>query len=246
MNVLILAAGYGTRLYPLTKDTPKPLLPIQGKPLIDYLVDKTRRIDNFSQLVVVTNNKFFIHFEQWARRYKNFKVKIKIVNDGTHSNSDRLGSMGDIDFVLRKLGIKEDLLILGGDNLFDKDLRKFIEQAKEKSPRVTIGLFDIKDKEAAQKFGVVTLDDQKKIIAFEEKPQNPQTTLIGMCLYFFPQDSLPLVSLYLQETKKRDTSGDYIDWLFRREDVYGFTFRGKWYDIGSLEAYDEAQRSFKT
>ena len=246
MHFLILAAGYGTRLYPLTKDTPKPLLPVQGRPLIDYLVDKTRCLDNLSQLIVVTNHKFSPHFEHWAKEHKNFKAKIQIVDDGTQSNDDRLGSMGDIDFVLRKLGIREDILILGGDNLFDQDLKKFIEYAKEKIPRITTGLFDIKEKEAAQKFGVVCLNNEKKVIAFDEKPQNPQSTLIGMCLYFLPKQSLPLVATYLQETKRKDTSGDFIKWLSQREDVYGFTFIGKWYDIGSLEAYDEAQRSFKT
>ena len=245
MNVLILAAGYGTRLYPLTKDTPKPLLPIHDKPLIDYLVDKVRDIDHLSHLIVVTNHKFSPHFKNWTKERKNLKVKIQIMDDGTQSNDDRLGSMGDIDFVLRKLGIKEDILVLGGDNLFDQGLEKFISYAKEKSPRVTTGLFDIKDTDAAKQFGVVNLNDQQKVVAFEEKPKNPQSTLIGMCLYFIPKQSLPLVSTYLQETKKQDTSGDFIKWLFKREDVYGFTFFGKWYDIGSLEAYDEAQKSFR-
>ena len=245
MQVLILAAGYGTRLYPLTKDTPKPLLPIQGKPLINYLVEKIHFIGDLSKLIVVTNDKFTKHFEQWADQYKNLKAKIQIVNDGTKTNEDRLGSMGDIDFVIRNLKIKEDLLILGGDNLFDQGLEEFLKYSRTKSPRVTTGLFDIRNKAEAKKFGVVTLNEQKKVVSFEEKPEHPQSTLIGMCLYFLPRESLPLVARYLHESKKNDTSGDYIKWLFKKEDVYGFTFNGKWYDIGSLEAYDEAQRDFK-
>ena len=256
MRVLILAAGYGTRLYPLTKDTPKPLLPIQGKPLVDYLLEKVQNLPDLRAVMVVTNNKFFPHFQNWAKQHQNFKnesplkensprAQIRILNDGTDSNENRLGSMGDIDFVLRKEAINEDLLVLGGDNLFNQGLDEFVQTAKNKSPRVTIGLFDLRDKGAAKNFGVVSLDQKKRVVSFEEKPQNPQSSLIGMCLYYFPKDSLGLIRDYLNETKRADTSGDYIQWLFKKEDVYAVVFQGKWYDIGSLEAYEEAQKSFR-
>ena len=244
MQVLILAAGYATRLYPLTQNTPKPLLPIKGKPLIDYLLDKVEPIKELSSVVVVTNDKFYSHFEKWAGGYRNFKAKIRIVNDQTQSNEDRLGSIGDVDFVLRKGLITDDLLVLGGDNLFEEKLDGFGQWARQRSPAAVVGVFDIKDKKEAAKFGVVSVDPRGKIISFEEKPQNPQSTLIGMCLYFFPKPTLPRVSQYLQESRTSDTTGDYIQWLSQTEDVYGFTFHGKWYDIGSLEAYREAEEKF--
>ncbi len=246
MQALILAAGYGTRLYPLTKNTPKPLLPIQGKPLVDYLLEKFQNIPDLRVVMVVTNNKFFPHFQNWAKQHKNFKAEIRILNDGTDSNETRLGSMGDIDFALRKEAVKEDLLVLGGDNLFDQGLDEFVQTAKKKSPRGTIGLFDLKDKRTAKNFGVVSLDQEKRVVSFEEKPQNPQSSLIGMCLYYFPKDSLGLIRDYLNESKRADTSGEYIQWLFKKEDVYAVVFQGKWYDIGSLEAYEEAQKNFRT
>lgn len=246
MQVLILAAGYGTRLYPLTQNTPKPLLPIQGKPLIDYLLEKIQSLADLRKVTVITNNKFFPHFQSWAGQHRNFKVEIRILNDGTDSNERRLGSMGDIDFALKKEAIDEDLLVIGGDNLFDQGLGGFVQTAKKKSPRVTIGLFDLKDKQTARNFGVVSVDQEKKIVSFEEKPPNPKSSLIAMCLYYFPQDSLGLIQKYLNDSKRSDTSGDYIQWLFKREEVYAVVFQGKWYDIGSLEAYEDAQKNFRT
>jgi len=246
MQILILAAGYGTRLYPLTKDTPKPLLPIQGKPLVDYLLEKIQHLIGLNRIMVVTNKKFHPRFQNWKNQHKDLKVPLSVLNDGSDKNENRLGSMGDINFAVHKEAVEEDLLVVGGDNLFDQPLDEFVQTAKKKSPRVTIGLFDLKDQRAAKNFGVVSLDEKKRVISFEEKPQNPQSSLIGMCLYYFPKDSLGLIRDYLNESKRADTSGEYIQWLFKKEDVYAVVLQGKWYDIGSLEAYEEAQKNFRT
>ncbi len=245
MKVLILAAGYGTRLEVIAKDIPKPLLSIKDRPLIDYIADKFRNLSGISQILVVTNNKFFHAFESWAEKQKDFSQKPKVINDGSKSPDERLGSMGDINFVIQKEKISEDLLVVGGDNLFDAGLEDFIRRAKENSPHVTIGLYDIKEKEKAKIFGVVGLDEKGKVISFEEKPSQPKSTLIGMCLYYYPKESLGLVDRYLKESKKSDTAGDYINWLYQKESVYGFKFSGKWYDIGSVESYYEASGNFK-
>ncbi len=245
MKVLILAAGYGTRLYPLTLDRPKPLLEVGGKPIVNYLIDKVRWYSGVNEVVVVTNNKFYPHFSRWAKANKSFPVPVSVVNDGTKTNEDRLGSMGDIDFVIKKKNIREDLLVMGGDNLFDLGLNNYFFHAQKNSPRTTIGLYDILDIGEAKKFGVVELDAQKKVVSFMEKPDQPRSTLIGMCLYYLPAESLKRVREYLHASKSADTSGDYIRWLFTQETVFGFKFEGKWYDIGSIEAYHAAQSEFR-
>ncbi|MCK4881553.1 MAG: nucleotidyltransferase family protein [Candidatus Omnitrophica bacterium] len=244
MKALILAAGYGTRLYALVKDTPKALLPIHERPLIDYILDRIKDLDGLDGLVLVTNDKFYLVFQEWAEQHKDFPHKIRVVNDGTKTPEDRLGSIGDIEFALKEAQLDDDVLVIGGDNLFDYNITEYIEFAKAKSPSVSIGLYDVGDLQEATKFGVVGLDDSSKIVSFEEKPEEPQSTLVAMCFYYLPRNSLGLINDYLVESKKSDTAGDYIRWLYQKNDVYGFTFTGKWYDIGSVEAYKEAQEKF--
>ena len=244
MQVLILAAGYGTRLYPLIKDTPKALLAVNNRPLVDYILDKFEYLPEISQVLLVTNNKFKKNFDNWAQDHKDFPVKIKIINDGTNSPDDRLGSMGDINYVITHEKINEDLLVVGSDNLFDAKLDDFIRFSKKNAPFTTIGLYDIGSKENAKIYGVVELAAEQKILSFEEKPAQPKSSLIGMCLYFYPRPSLNFVGRFLTETQKADKAGDYIQWLYKKEPVYGFKFQGKWYDIGSVESYQDAAEHF--
>jgi len=244
MRVLILAGGYGTRLYPIIVDTPKVLLQVCGRPLVDYLLDKVREFRELQEILVVTNNKFYSQMQDWAAAKKDFPFPIKIVNDGTTSPENRLGSVGDIDFVIKQCAVEDDLLVLGGDNLFDYSLAPAVEFARAKSPRATVGLYDIGSKEAAKIFGVVAMDKSGKVTSFEEKPANPKSSLIAMCFYYLPKITLGFVDEYLKATGKADKAGEYIRWLAEEKGVYGFQFRGKWYDIGSVEAYNEAQKSF--
>ena len=245
MKALILAAGYGTRLYPLTKNTAKPLLTFNGKTMLNWLLEKIQDFQELNEVLVVSNDKFYQDFQAWARENKQFPVPISVVNDGTKSNEDRLGSIGDISFVLKKNKISEDLLVLGGDNLFDYALTDYIAFARKKSPKVSIGLYDIRDINEAKIFGVVQTDQDKKIISFEEKPAQPKSSLIAMCLYYLPKESLVLIEEYIRQSQKADAAGGYIGWLSQRETVFGYDFQGKWYDIGSLEAYYSAQKDFQ-
>ncbi|MDD3375420.1 MAG: nucleotidyltransferase family protein [Candidatus Omnitrophica bacterium] len=245
MKTLILAAGYGTRLYPLTKDQPKPLLPIGDKPLIDHLIEKVKNASDLSEVYVVTNDKFFEHFKDWASGKKDFSFPITIINDKTETPEDRLGSIGDIRFVANQHDIKEDLLVIGGDNLFDYALDEFLNFAKEQSDKVTVGLYDIKEKEMAKKFGVAMMNGNRNITVFEEKPAKPKTSLIAMCLYYMPVETLSLIAEYIKESGKVDLAGDYIKWLCQLKKLLGFQFEGKWYDIGSIEAYTQAQIDFR-
>ena len=242
MKALILAAGYGTRLASVIKDTPKPLIPVGDRPLVDYVVDKLQNIKSLTEIVVVSNNKFTPHFQQWANPRKG--IPIRIVNDGTNTPEERLGSVGDIRFVWENERSLDDWLIIGGDNLFDGDLSEFINYANTKSPAMTIGIYDIHDIQAATKFGVLGIDASKKVISFQEKPQKPASSLITMCLYYFPQQTLVYLDEYLKESKAVDAAGSYIKWLSEKKNVYGFQFSGKWYDIGSIESLEDARSHY--
>ena len=244
MKALILAAGYGTRMYPLIKDTPKAMLDINGRPLIEYIMDRLSVIKTLNEIVIVTNNKFYANFKEWAEDLGDSNMTIKVLNDGSTSPEERLGSIGDIAFAINKAGIKEDLLIVGSDNIFDFNVEEYIAFADDKAPSVSIGLYDIHDLSEAHKYGVVSIANDGKITSFEEKPENPKSTLISMCFYYLPAASLGLIGEYLNATSKSDKAGDYIQWLIRDNDVFGFNFEGKWYDIGSIETYEEAKNRF--
>ena len=244
MKALILAAGYGTRLASVIKDTPKPLIPVGHRPLVDYVVDRLLGIKSLEEVVVVSNNKFIPHFIKWSSSHDG-KLPFRVVNDGTNTPEERLGSVGDIRYVWQREAAPEDWLVIGGDNLFDGDLAPFVDFAVSKGPAVTIGVFDIKDIPAASKFGVLGLDKTQKVISFQEKPKTPVSSLITMCLYYFPKESLGLLEEYLKQSKAVDAAGSYIQWLSEKKTVYGFQFSGKWYDIGSIESLEEARSHFK-
>lgn len=243
MKVLILAAGYGTRLASVIKDTPKPLIPVNSRPLIDHIMLSLKGLSDLEEIVVVSNNKFYLQFQTWAALHK--EVSLRVLNDGTNCPEERLGSVGTINFAWGKENDLSDWLVIGGDNLFDQNVKDFMSFAASKSPAVTIGAYDIHDIEAATKFGVISLNDKDRVISFEEKPQHPRSSMITMCLYYFPKSTLGYLKEYLAVSKALDAAGSYIKWLAQNKDVYGFKFGGRWYDIGSIESLQEAQRYFK-
>ncbi len=235
-----MAAGYATRLYPLTKEYPKPLLEVGKRPIINYIIDKLDGLDEIDEIIVVTNSKFIPKFKKWRSRLKS-KERITLVDDLTKSNSDRLGAIGDMNFVINTKRLKDDLLVIGGDNLFNCDLREFLSFVKENTGPV-IGAYNIKDIRQAKKYGVIKLGAQFKIVDFKEKPKNPKSSLIAMCLYYFPKEKLRLIKEYVNsKTYKYDATGFYIDWLRKKVPVYGFVFSGFWYDIGDYKVYREAK-----
>ncbi len=246
MKALILAAGYGTRLYPLTKTYPKALLPVAGKPIINYIIGKLAQIKKIREAVVVTNDKFFLNFKEWAENSgpENASISLKILNDETKTEGARLGAIGDICFALGKEAPDEDVVIFGGDNLFEEELDDFLEFALSRKPGVTIGVYDIASRQAASKYGVVSLGGSNKIIDFREKPANPGSSLIATCLYYIPYERLERFPEYAASSKEMDASGSFIGWLSRKEDVYGFVFKRHWYDIGDPQVYREADSVF--
>lgn len=244
MKALILAAGYATRLYPLTRKYPKPLLPVKKRPIIDYIVDKLDAASQVSEIIVVTNSKFIRCFRKWEKALRISKPLV-LVDDLTRDNASRLGAIGDVDFVLRKKKLKNDLLVIGGDNLFDAGLQGFLSFVKKHKDSPVIGAYDAKDLNRAKHYGVIRLDKNKRLVDFKEKPAKPRSTLIAMCLYYFPARSLALIRKYLKVRRKRhDATGLYIDWLKEKMPLYGFVFGGAWHDIGGHEFYQEARETF--
>ncbi len=238
MKVLILAAGYGTRLYPYTRNIPKPLLKVNNKPIIEYLLEKVERLDDVSEIIVVTNARFFKQLSAWKKGLMG--GKIRIVNDLTESPEERLGAIGDMDFVFSREAnaAADDFLVLGGDNFFEEPFEDFVRFAQKNKPWLTIGVFDIRDKIEARHYGVVSLDRKRQIRDFTEKPLKPKSSLIATCLYYFPRQKLGLIKEYLASSGNScDAAGNYISWLISKEKVCGFVFRKLWCDIGRLQTY---------
>lgn len=243
MNALILAAGYATRLYPLTQNFPKPLLPIGSRPIIDYIIEGLRKISELKNVWVVTNRPFFRYFQDWRKSHSD-KARLGIINDGTQTPEERLGAVRDMEFVIEKEKINSDLLVIGGDNLFEFDLRNFAVQGQSHKPYPTMGVYDIGSKTVAKRFGVVTLDSKGRVSHFVEKPVRPHSTLAAMCLYYFPKESLPWIRRYLDSGENADAPGHYLSWLVREESVYGYLFEGEWVDIGDLKAYEKTHSRY--
>jgi len=235
MKAIVLAAGYATRLYPLTKDKAKPLLPAGDKLMIDWIIDKIKEVPEINEIIIVTNSKFYEDFKNWAEG----KEKIKILNDGTTSNEDRLGVVDDIIFAIEKENIKEDILIVGGDNLFEFDLNKLVELSKEKNAS-TIAAFDVKTIEEARKLGNVIADETGKIIDIEEKPQNPKSTLAATLCYFIRAEDIT------DAVSQKNTKGIPLPkLLLKTKSVYAVVYTKPWYDIGSHEQYKEVNKIYK-
>ena len=240
-KALILAAGYATRLYPLTLSIPKPLLKITGKrTVIDFIVGDLIASAALDEIVVVTNHKFHADFSAWAQRRRS-RVKITVLDDGTRSNEDRLGAIGDIYYAVKKRKITDDCIVIGGDNLFDRGFKNFLKFALTHKPFASLGLFDIRDKKEATRFGVVSIDKKARVVDFQEKPAKPKSTLVATCLYYFTARTLELLEKYVNDrSTSKDAPGNYIRWLLGQDAVYGFTLKkGHWVDIGHFDSYKE-------
>jgi glucose-1-phosphate thymidylyltransferase len=246
MNILILAAGYATRLYPLTLNKAKPLLEIAGKPMIERIIEQLGSVSDLGTLYVVTNAKFAAQFEDWAKRLheRSPNLQIRVVNDGSTSDDDKLGAIGDINLVVTKEGLaNQDLLVIAGDNLFTDPLDSFVSYAQGKE--AVVAVFDVGSREAMKKYASVTLNDAGVITRFQEKPQNPESTLAALALYYYSRSILPLIQEYLSEGNNPDQPGRFLEWLYTRKPVNTFEIKGGWLDIGSKETLEEADRLFR-
>jgi len=245
MNVLILAAGYATRLYPLTLTQPKSLLPVAGKPMVEHVIDNLEPIGGISRVYVVTNAKFADRFQKWADNYRATKSRLEftVVNDGSTNETDKLGAIGDLHFVLTREKVDGDLLVVAGDNLFSQSLAAFGEFCRRKNTPV-LGVYDVGSLEKVKQFNSLSIDGEGRITHFEEKPKHPTSTLTGIALYYYPRETLRLVRQYIAEGNNPDQPGRLIQWLYPRTAVYTWVVPGIWFDIGSKESLAEANKIF--
>jgi glucose-1-phosphate thymidylyltransferase len=195
---------------------------------------------------VVTNAKFAGHFQKWSDEYrskKNPKLDFTIVNDGSTDDSNKLGAIGDMNLVINKEKIQDDLIVVAGDNLFSESVEAFGKYCREKKAPV-LAVYDVGNLEQIKKYNSITIDASGKITFFEEKPKAPTSTLTGIALYYYPKETLPLIKQYVAEGNNPDQPGRLVQWLYTRTPVYTWTVPGLWYDIGSKETLEEANRIF--
>jgi glucose-1-phosphate thymidylyltransferase len=240
MKALVLAAGYATRLRPLTNTWAKELLPVGGRPIIDWIVDAIAEVDEVEEIHVVTNARKAPAFREWARGHD-----VEVHDDGTTSNDDRLGAIGDLRFVVERAGIDDHLLAIAGDNLFEFSLRDYVSYWRDKGRASAVAVRDVGSRELASQYGIVDLDADDRILDFVEKPADPPSTLAATATYLFHRDHVALVGEYLASGNSPDQPGRYVGWLQAREPVYGWVFDETWFDIGNVSQLLEADNHLR-
>ncbi len=241
MKCLILAAGYATRLYPLTENFPKPLLKVQDKTILDWLIEDIDAAGVVDEYVVISNHKFADHFRTWA---KTCLQKITILDDGTESNETRLGAVKDIQFAIDELHLQDDLLIIAGDNLLDFSLTDYIAYQKEKQTTVIMRYWE-PDENKLHKTGVAVVDENDRILEMEEKPAEPKSNWCTPPFYIYKAEDVPLVKAGIEAGCGVDAPGSFIAWLSTQTVVHAYEMPGRRYDIGNLESYEAVQKEYR-
>ncbi len=242
MKCLILAAGYATRLYPLTENFPKPLLEVAGKPILDWLIEDLERGGEVSEYIVVSNHKFADIFQKWIDAHP-CKEKLFLVDDGSVSNETRLGAVRDIELGIRARGVHDDLLVMAGDNLLTFSLQGFLDYAREKGTSCIMRFYQ-PDLARLHKSGVAEVDEDGLLLSMEEKPAEPKSHWCCPPFYIYKKEDLKLVDIGIAEGCETDAPGSFIAWLCRRRKVHAWEMPGKRLDIGNFESYEEAKKTF--
>jgi glucose-1-phosphate thymidylyltransferase len=240
MKALILAAGYATRLRPLTDTWAKELLPVGGRPIVDRILDNLAAVEEVDEVHLVTNARKAPWFHEWAAGRE-----VTIHDDGTTSNDDRLGAIGDMLFVVDRIGADDDLLVIAGDNLFDFKLSDLVAYWRTKGVASAVAVRDVGSLELARQYGVIELDADDRILSFIEKPPEPASTHAATATYLYHRDHVPLIRRYVESEANADQPGRLVAWLHRREPVYGWVFTEPWYDIGDHEQLLEADNRLR-
>lgn len=243
MKAIILAAGYATRLYPLTLNMPKALLNINQKPIIDYIVDEINTVFEVDEIYVVTNHKFADHFEKWSCDCKS-RANIFVIDDGTTTEENRRGAIGDILYTIKEKNIDDEIMVIAGDNFFTYKLKQYYDYYKLKdSDCVCVKVID--DKEALKQYGIALLDEKGKVIDIEEKPEKPKSNTVVYAAYMYKKDTIPLFEKYINEGNNPDAPGHFPEWLYKIRDVYAYTFSEECYDIGTPKSYKDVCDEFE-
>lgn len=241
MDAVVLCGGFAKRMWPLTRDTPKTLLQVMGRPVMEHIMEKLEGMDEIERIFISINRRFRDQFISWFMDYPTEK-HVELVVEPSLSEGEKLGSIGAWEFLIREKKLGGDLLSVSGDNFFDFDLKSFLEFQKRVGG-TAVGIYDVMDVEVARKkLGIVELDSNNKIVGFEEKPENPKGTLASTGIYMFPGEVLKLVLKYLEEGNSPDKAGMFLKWLYKIKPVYGFIFQGEWVDIGNMETYQRLQK----
>lgn len=241
MKCLILAAGYATRLYPLTENFPKPLLQVQGKTILDWLIDDIDTLGLVDEYIVISNHKFAHHFQSWARAKDQ---RVTVLDDGTLSNETRLGAVKDIQFAIDALGLDDDMLVIAGDNLLDFSLTAFIRYALEKKTSCILRYYE-QSEQKLTKCGVVSVDETDRILKMVEKPPVPESHWCCPPFYYYTRQDARLVEAGIRAGCGTDAPGSYIAWLCAQVPVHAMEMPGKRFDIGNLESYQKVQEEYR-
>ena len=242
MMCLILAAGYATRMYPLTENFPKPLLDVGGKTIIDWLIGDVEKKNNIDKYIVVSNHKFIDKFNEWADK-SEIKDKLIVLDDGSTENENRLGAVKDIAYAINKIGINDDLIVLAGDNLLDFSLGGFIDYFYEKNKTCVMRFFE-ENIEKLKKTGVAKINSEDRIINMVEKPKEPESNWAIPPFYIYLKDDIQKIEKGISEGCPTDAPGSFISWLCEQSEVYAYEMPGNRFDIGSIEGYENIKKSF--
>lgn len=245
MKAIILAAGYATRLYPLTENMPKALLPVHGKPILEHLLDAFTAQKEIDEIHIVSNARFYHQLADWAKATGGvYPQKILVWNDGTTSNENRLGAIGDIRFVIENAKLDDDLFVAASDNLLSEPLDAYFEDYRRHGCDLLL-VGRLEDPEERTRYAILELDENCRVIGLEEKPQHPKSDIAGYAEYIYTRETLPLFKTYLEEGNNPDSPGRFPEWLYKRKEVRAFIYNGECVDIGTLKMYNEIQNAWK-
>ena len=239
MKCLILAAGYATRLYPLTENFPKPLLEVAGKPILDWLIDDMDKTGLVDEYIVISNHKFAHIFEEWAAK----SDRIRVLDDGTVSNETRLGAVRDIQFAIDQLQLDDDLLVMAGDNLLDFSLGDFVRYAADRKATCVMRYYEAEDMKL-RKSGVLEIDETDRVLTMEEKPAQPKSHWCCPAFYCYTREDSHRITEAIENGCGVDAPGSFIAWLCGKATVYAWEMPGRRYDIGNLESYEDVKKTF--
>ena len=241
MKCLILAAGYATRLYPLTENFPKPLLKVGEKTILDWLLNDIDTLGVVDGYIVISNHKFAHHFEEWAATHT---LPITVVDDGTSTNETRLGAVCDMQFAIDKLNLDDDLLVIAGDNVLDFSLTHFLRYADEKKTSCTMR-YKEDDMKRLRKSGISEIGEDDVLLSLEEKPENPKSHWCTPPFYFYTREDAQRIKEAIADGCGTDAPGSLVAWMCRHTTLHSMEMPGSRYDIGNLESYEAVQKNYK-